>query len=566
MTEESGAPGAEAVDTLANLANPILNSPYEPPARHFEIMGKGPTGRILPGRRSSESFIPIPPSKKRPKDQSEHLFDEAEFTALNEQKRDNSLINDLRKEVDKWRELGYQGARPLTKQLLQHWADPDRENRVLFAQREAAETAIYLYEVGARAKAKDLGYQDWRHRLEPPNTEHNSGLPRVALKMATGTGKTVVMAMLIAWQTLNAVGSRGAKDYTRRFLIVAPGITIRDRLQVLQPNAPDNYYDARGIVPPALRRELNKAEVKVVNYHQFLLRERREFRDVAKKTKEILAASEDTSQFKETPEDMVTRVLRDWARPKSPQIMVLNDEAHHCYQDAPREVPGEKADRQDTERNQEARVWFKGLQAIQAKVGIKNIFDLSATPYYLKGSGYKEGEIFPWVVSDFSLMDAIESGIVKVPRLPVNDDAESDTVTYLNLWEQLKGDMPASRGKNKVESAADWVVPGALEGALNSLYRSYEHEFRRWEALPEDRRDTPPVFIVVCNNMTVSKLVFELIGGYETYDDDGASAGWVPGRYELFNNVENGAPMARPNTIIVDSEHDHRGLRADRVR
>lgn len=567
MTEDPGAPGAGA-EALANLANPILNSPYEVPSRHFELASKGPTGRILGGRRESLSFIPVPTSKKARQQQAE-LFDSPEFAAFNEAKREHTLINELRKDVARWRLRGYEGARPVTKMLLEHWSDPDRENRVLFAQREAAETAIYLYEVGARAKARDLGYRDWRDSLTGPNQEHNARLPRVALKMATGAGKTVVMAMLIAWQTLNQVNSRGARrgdsQYTKRFLIVTPGITIRDRLRVLQPNADDNYYDARGIVPPTLRRELHRAEVKVVNYHQFLLRDRREFRGVAKKTKEILAGSEDISQFQETEDDMVTRVLRDWARPKSPQIMVLNDEAHHCYQDAPREVPGELADGEAAERNQEARVWFKGLQAIHTKLGIKNIVDLSATPYYLKGSGYKEGDIFPWVVSDFSLMDAIESGIVKVPRLPVDDDAETDTVTYLNLWEQIKNDMPASRGKNKVESAADWTPPDVLLGAMDSLYRSYEREFRQWEALPADRRGTPPVFIVVCNNMAVSKLVYELIGGFETHDDDGVSTGWNPGRYELFSNIEHDVPKGRPTSILVDSAQMESGEQLSRT-
>ncbi|MCA2245923.1 DEAD/DEAH box helicase family protein, partial [Mycobacterium sp. WUMAC-067] len=219
----------------AHIDNPILNGPYDEPDRYYEIGPQGPTGEIRDGRRPSESFIPVAAIKKKGKG----VQQEIDFDLTGERREKNSLINDLRREVEKWRRDGqYIGVTPISRKLLQHWSDPNRENRVLFCQREAAETAIFLTEVAGR----HAPYADWRNRLEPENEAHNNGLPRAALKMATGSGKTVVMAMLIAWQTLNKQYTPRDARFTNRFLIVAPGITIRDRLRVLLPEDSENYY------------------------------------------------------------------------------------------------------------------------------------------------------------------------------------------------------------------------------------------------------------------------------------------------------------------------------------
>jgi type III restriction enzyme len=354
---------------------------------------------------------------KKGKDDGQVEFD---FDATGERRQQNTLINDLRRDVERWRRGGqYPGVTPISRKLLQHWADPDRENRVLFCQREAAETAIFLTEVAGRK-----GTADWRQRLEPENEAHNSGLPRIALKMATGSGKTVVMAMLIAWQTLNKVQAPRDARFTNRFLIVTPGITIKDRLRVLLPEDTENYYDLRDLIPADLKGGLDHARIVITNYHAFQLKDAKEIRNVARNTRLLLKGDGTVDPFKESPQAMVTRVLRDLGSTGTDkqQIIVLNDEAHHCYQDRV-VTSGEKLSAAEKDANAEARVWFKGLQAAAKSVGIKQIYDLSATPYYLSGSGYNEGYLFPWTVSDFSLMDAIESGIVKVPRTPVDDDA-----------------------------------------------------------------------------------------------------------------------------------------------
>ncbi|NLH69120.1 MAG: DEAD/DEAH box helicase family protein [Brooklawnia sp.] len=549
------------------LADPVLNGPFDPPSRYFEIGPKGPTGTVLPGRRPSESFIPVPQTKKRGRKAAAGVQETLDFDLTHERVEKNTLINDIRSAVDVWRMRGYEGATPTTRKLLLHWADPQRENRVLFCQREAAETAIYLAEVAGRrvqvaeqlsaTSRPTIKVADWRERLDAANAEHNDGLPRVALKMATGSGKTVVMAMLIAWNTLNKVATPSDKRFAKRFLVVTPGITIRDRLRVLDPSEPGNYYDLRDLVPSQLRADLGQAQIIITNYHVFLKRDAKEIKGVARLTKNILLAGKSVDPFKETDDAVVSRVLRGWGVSTGRQqteIVVFNDEAHHCYADRPQrvvEVDGAEADGEAKAANEEARVWYKGLLAVANKVGIKAIYDMSATPYYLRGSGYNEGFIFPWTVSDFSLMDAIESGIVKVPRIPVDDDAADDQVVYLNLWDHIGASRAlAKRELDKID-VTQWLIPPQLEGALRSLYRSYERAFVQWEQHRAQLGESPPVFIVVCPNTSVSRLVWQWIAGTQVEGPNGPVT--VPGKLPLFNNVQGDRMMDRPHTILIDS-------------
>lgn len=528
------------------LSNPIISSPYEAPGGHFEIGPNGPTGRLLPGRRASESFIPLPVSRKG-KRAPQASFD---FDATGERREKNTLINDIRREVERWRASNWNGVTPYTRKLLAHWAPgPHRDDPVLFCQREAAETAIYLAEVAGRH-----GTADHRRRLEPENLVHNDGLPRVGLKMATGTGKTVVMAMLIAWQTVNKVFTPKDARFAKRFLVVTPGITIRDRLGVLHPEREDNYYKERDLIPTDLWAALLQAQIEIVNYHAFLPRDAKEIQGVASNTRKLLRAGkpEVVDAFRETPDMVAARVLRQLGIGKG-EIVVLNDEAHHCYQDKLLEHPDDEADKEDKDRNRDARVWFRGLHDLRRKAGIKVVYDLSATPYYLKGSGYNEGFIFPWVVSDFSLMDAIESGIVKIPRIPVDDDAGDKQLVYLHLWDAIQPPLPKRRAAKGVDLGRQgWIPPETLEGALRSLYRSYEANHGRYEAELAGLGEPPPVMIVVCPNTVVSKLVFDWITGREVDQDDGSTR-LASGNLALLSNVEDGVWTTRQRTILVDS-------------
>jgi type III restriction enzyme len=232
------------------IENPILNSPFDAPARHFRFDDDGITGDIVEKRRRSAYFVPI----ARPKKKGAQKTFETEWTG--DRVQENAEINRIRGRVDAWRTGGYVGITSLTRRLLEHWNDPERERRLFFCQREAVETAIYVTEVAAK-------YGDgWiENYLRDRNAEHNASLPRVAMKMATGSGKTVVMAMLIAWQALNKLENRQDARFSDAFLIVTPGITIRDRLRVLLPGDPDNYYRVLDVLPPDLRERLGQARI-----------------------------------------------------------------------------------------------------------------------------------------------------------------------------------------------------------------------------------------------------------------------------------------------------------------
>jgi type III restriction enzyme len=361
------------------------------------------------------------------------------------------------------------------------------------------------------------------------------------------------MAMLIAWQTINKVMAPSDARFAKRFLVVTPGITIRDRLGVLHPERDDNYFRERDLVPAELWGALLAAQVEVVNYHVFLPQLSKEIQGVAANTRKLLRGGRPglTDAFTETPAMVAARVLRAFGGGKG-EIVVFNDEAHHCYQDKLLEHPDDDVDREDEDRNRDARVWFRGLLDLRRKTGVKAVYDMSATPYYLKGSGYNEGFIFPWVVCDFSLMDAIESGIVKIPRIPVDDDAAGQEVTYLRLWDHIVPPLPKKRPKEDLVGPQGWVMPATLEGALRSLYRSYEANHARYQDELAAAGEPPPVLIAVCPNTAVSKLVFDWIAGREVGLADG-SLQLAEGNLPLLSNVVDGAWSPRMRTMLVDS-------------
>ena len=522
----------------AVIENPIINSAFREPERHFRFDEEGITADVVDSRRESSYFVPIAATRK-----GQQAF-ETEWTA--DRLLENPTINRIRERVDLWRRGGHLGVPATTRRLLEYWTDSERERPLFFCQIEALETAIYITEAAGR-----FG-DDWIVNLmREESSNHNPGLFRVAHKMATGTGKTVVMAMIIAWHTLNKAASPQDNRFTDRFLAVAPGITIRDRLRVLLPSDPNNYYRERDLVPPELRTNLGRARIVVTNFHAF--QRRSKTKNVPKLTKQLLP---DTA-FQESPGQMVRRVCRELGT-STKQIVVLNDEAHHCYRrrpDGANEVKLKGDDRKEAHRrDDDARVWISGLDAVQRKLGIKTVFDLSATPFFLSGSGYSEGTLFPWVVSDFSLIDAIESGVVKVPRVPVSDDSMlGDGVTYRNLWAHISDKLP-KRGRGTQQESIEPRLPEELEGALRTLYGNYEKAYRQWEGTESAKNgaSSPPVLIVVCSNTAVSKLVYDFIAGYEVQTPAGEKI-VRSGELSVFSNASEGRWLARPNTILVDS-------------
>jgi type III restriction enzyme len=532
--------------------HPILNSPYEYPARHWELDPEGqPTQQIIDSRRPVELITPIPKPKKRKAAQEQMVFDEGKGLSSSAQQYDlRPIINDLRGRVDAWRALPDSNdwmVTPETARLLHHWRKYQFNSiRPFFCQLEAVETAIWLTEVAPKLGKNSKFFLD---HLANANRDANPELMRLALKLATGAGKTTVMAMIIAWQTINAVRRPGSPYFTRGFLIVCPGITIRDRLRVLQPHDPDSYYASRELVPQDMLGDLDRAKIVITNFHAFKLRDRME---LSKGGRGLLQGRGPELKTVETEGQMMQRVMPELMGMKN--ILSINDEAHHCYREKPgdpddEELKGEE--KQEAEENNEAaRLWINGLEAVNRKLGLTRVVDLSATPFFLRGSGYAEGTLFPWTMSDFSLMDAIECGIVKLPRVPVADNIPGEEMPrFRNLWENIRADMPKKR-REKGAFLDPLDLPRDLKTALESLYGHYAKTFDLWQAAGIK---VPPCFIVVCNNTWTSKLVYDYISGFDRPNEDGSTS-LQNGVLPLFRNFdEHGNSLARPHTILIDS-------------
>ncbi len=543
---------------------PILNSPYERPARHWELDETGqPTQKIVESRRSADFVTPIPKPKKQKGAAAQQqvllVEDNTGISTQAQQYDPTEIINEVRSHVEAWRKEPNPNlwhVTPETVRLLKHWRHHQFSNlRPFFCQVEAVETIIWLTEVAAM-RTKGKGILD---HLANANNDANPELMRAALKLATGAGKTTVMAMLIAWQTVNAVRRPQSKHFTRGFLIVTPGITIKDRLRVLQPNDPDNYYVNGELVPADMRGDLGQAKIVITNYHAFKLRQRIELSAGGRK---LLQGRGEALDTLETEGQMIQRVMPDLMGMKN--VLVLNDEAHHCYREKPvsdeDDLKGDE--KKEAEKNKEAaRLWISGLEAVNRKLGLSRVIDLSATPFFLSGSGYVEGTLFPWTLSDFSLMDAIECGIVKLPRVPVADNISGDEMPmFRNLWDHIGKKMP-KKGRGNSAELDPLSLPPQLQTAFEALYGHYEQTFTLWQ---EAGVRVPPCFIVVCQNTSISKLVYDYISGFNRTNDDGTET-FEAGRLPRFRNFdEHGNPLARPNTILIDSEQLESGDALDK--
>ena len=497
------------------VEDPILCSPYEEPGQHWLYDTKTGRPSKVPSRREASYWFKT------------ERTGTAQRSLLAEEERDDlPLVNALREDVRRWRGTGWQNASETTKKLLRHWWREDRTRRLFFCQLEAVETILYLQEILAAGKRTRWGPRLARDEFEMlrkgsnprplewvttvaqhpkladfPNESGSRPIPRYACKMATGAGKTVVMSMLIAWAFCNRGANPGDPRYPRRALVVCPNLTIRERLSVLRPGDPGSYYDQFDIVPSSMRPELAKGKVLVTNWHRF-----------SPEAETISVGGVQVGRLgEETPEAFARTRLGDlW---DDEPLMVLNDEGHHAYRPAPVDEETklsaeEKADRE------EATVWVSGLDKINAACGIGICVDLSATPFYIQGSGYPEGSPFPWIVSDFSLVDAIEAGITKIPRLPALDNTGRPDPKYFRLWEHVaKSLRPGDRlpGRKPKPEA----VYREAEDALLTLASEWKERFEGLRAGEPGRERTPPVMIVVCDNTDIAKHFHRMISGEE---------------------------------------------------
>jgi len=567
------------------VAEPIICGPYDEPTEHWHIV-EGETARRLSGRRPATYYYRPPgPVTDTAGDDPGTLIE-------------LKLVNRVRERLKAWQAASRPGVTRTTLELLDYWAREGRQHRLFFAQREAVETVIFLIEArGDFLQGIDLPPDE---PSDDRKAEGYAGFRRIACKMATGAGKTTVMGMLAAWSILNKVGNRADARFSDVVLVICPNVTIRNRLRELDPREGDaSLYRTRDLVPPHLMADLVKGRVLVTNWHVFepqsgtpggvsakvtragvpqrtvetitigakttTARGRRYLtpdeleRQVAANLVTVIEEDRDRQgnlrkvrvesvRYVESDTAIVDRVLGREVGGKQ-NILVFNDEAHHAYRirrDAPEGEADElysEPDAQD-EFYREATVWVDGLDRIQKLRGINVCVDLSATPYFLGRMGSDTNRIFPWVVSDFGLTDAIESGLVKIPQLAVRDTTGAEVPGYFNIWRWIMprlttAERGGSRGSPKPEAIVKWAAtPIAMLGGL------WEELREDWRRNAEDPR--PPVFIIVCRDTAIARVVYEWLAL------DRPPAGIPPANIPGFRNTPG-----RENTIRVDSKVVH---------
>lgn len=440
--------GQKTIDHL------IVNSPYEEPAKHWHYDRNTRLFELVEGRRKAGYLIASKDS---------NAFDDpGNFVEI-------PLANRIRGRVKDWRDKGYPGVLAVTRRLLNHWTDPEEfENRrFFFCQIEAAETLIWLTEA---ADIDKLG-------LDIPTD--GGAFRRLCAKMATGSGKTIVMAMVAAWQILNKVAHARDSRFSKHVLVIAPGLTVKNRLSVLDPANEENYYEAFRIVPSSMLDKLRQGKVVIRNWHA--LSWETDDKIAKKKSVDKRGPKSDTAYVRD--------VLGEMSRARN--ILVMNDEAHHAWR-----VPTtSKSLGISKESKEEATKWVGGLDRIHRARGIKHCYDFSATPFVPSGKQSSEESLFGWIVSDFGLNDAVESGLVKTPRVVIRDDAVPDAKTFKSRMYHLYNDHEVKVDLNR-QALPREPLPALVDNAYLLLGSDWCETAESWD----DRgAEAPPVMITVAN-------------------------------------------------------------------
>lgn len=466
----------------------ILNSPYEEPKEHWRYNRERRKFSRERGRREAGYLKATPKSKD--------FDDPGVFVPI-------PLANEIRKRVGRWRAAGYPGVSGMTRRLLAHWSEREADDRrFFFCQLESVETLIWLTEAP----------ENERTGIDIPSD--GGEFQRLCSKMATGTGKTVVMAMVIAWHILNKATSPQDARFAKNVFIVAPGLTVKSRLSVLQPFDADNYYEAFDIVPGDLMDKLRQGRVRICNWHA--LGWESEERIQNKKSVDKRGAKSHEAYTREALGEMAS------AR----NLLVINDEAHHAWRINPETNPetrGKHLRRRDIkQRAKEATIWVSGLDRIHKTRGILVCYDFSATPFAPSGKQDSEETLFDWIVSDFGLSDAIESGLVKTPRVVVRSDAPPDARTYKSRLYHIYNDPEVKSDLSRAAKPEE-RLPDLVINAYTLLGFDWRETAKAWE---KEGAKTPPVMISVCNRTeTAARVKHALdkghIGGDELFDSKG---------------------------------------------
>jgi type III restriction enzyme len=466
----------------------IINSPYEEPKEHWLYIRETQEFKRMPGRRKSGYW------RATARAQYGH-DDPGEFVPI-------ELVNQIRPRVKSWRENGYPNITGLTRKLLAFWKDETQRQpskRLFWCQIEAVETAIWLTEANP-AERQGIDIPDDR-----------SGWERQCLKLATGTGKTVVMSMLIAWQALNKIANPKDPRFSKNILVIAPGLTVKDRLQVLLPESEDNFYQAFVLVDSSMWQELLNSKITVTNWHTLAPIDENSGPKVVKKGLE-------------SDEAFVRRVLPDFGN--ATNILVINDEAHHCHRPTGDEEESEK---------EKATIWISGIDRIHSARGVLKAYDLTATPFKPTGKNIHGEQLFSWIVSDFGLNDAIESGLVKTPKVAVRDDSNigPDLKPKLfHIYPEVKQDL--NRRAEQHEG-----LPDLVSNAVNILGGDWLKEKEKWEN-QNPPRETPPVMIMICNRTeTASRLEYSLTNGYFAVEELGEKDKFIRIDQDALDKIES---------------------------
>ena len=368
-------------------------------------------------------------------------------------------VNCIREQVDKWRESGYFGITSITRELLVHWHNMTSP-RLFFCQLEAIETIIYISEVSPGILK------------EMPDFRSDGGkFQRQCVKMATGTGKTAVMGMLIAWQVLNA--KRYDSTYSKNILIVSPSLIVLDRLQVLKPSDSGNVYDEFNLVPAHMRDRLNTCNLKITNWHKLMLKEK---------------PAHASHKLSRVGKESVKLFARRLFGGNVSNVLVINDEGHHAWRPEKYNISNRVA----SEETIAAGIWMKGLDMVHDACGITRCYDFSATPFVSTGRSLTEETLFTWIISDFSLDDAVESGMIKTPHTVHSDNLELED--YRNIYRNDEVRKAFKTGK----------VHPLVRHAYSALAKNWQEVNRAWK---NKNAPTPPVMITVCNETKHAKLV-----------------------------------------------------------
>jgi len=440
----------------------IVNSPYEEPQKYWEHI------------RDTREFI-LKENARRPagyvvaSESSKAFDDPGIFIEI-------QLVNTIRPRIKKWREQGYPGVTGITKRLLAHWQEPEerKDRRFFFCQLEAIETLIWLTEAPEAEKTGIVIPGD------------GGDFVRWCCKMATGTGKTIVMAMLIAWQILNKIANSKDTRFSKNVLAVAPGLTVRNRLSVLNPFDRENYYEEFNIVPSGLMETLRQGKVKIINWHMLAWDSDEKLKK--KKTVDKRGPKSDEAYARE--------VLGDMAGASN--LIVINDEAHHAWR-IPAESKIKGVKKEDIE---ESTVWVGGLDRIHRTRGILRCFDLSATPFAPSGKKASEEALYSWIVSDFGLNDAIESGLVKTPRVVIRDDGTVDDNIRSRLYHIYMDDTVKDDINRKAEESDP--LPDLIKNAYLLLGKDWKATKDDWE---KAGYRIPPAMITVANTTYTSARI-----------------------------------------------------------